>query len=85
MTINEFKAWLEGFSEAVGEAPTPDQWGKIKAKIADLVPFAPAPAPTVFPHPMRNPSPILPPWTTTSYAGTRAVDAVSGRDLGSAD
>ena len=33
MTIKEFNAWLDGFSEAIGDAPTPDQWQKIKAKL----------------------------------------------------
>lgn len=36
MTLSEFKAWFDGFSEGVGEAPTPEQWAKIKAKIATL-------------------------------------------------
>ena len=36
MTLSEFKAWFDGFSEGVGDAPTPEQWAKIKAKIADL-------------------------------------------------
>lgn len=43
MTPQEFKAWLEGFSEAIDEAPTPEQWAKIKAKAAKIVP-APAPS-----------------------------------------
>jgi hypothetical protein len=32
--LSEFKAWLEGFTDAMGDAPTPEQWGKIKAKLA---------------------------------------------------
>ncbi len=36
MTIKEFKAWLEGFEEAMGGAPTPEQWAKIRAKIETL-------------------------------------------------
>lgn len=36
MTINEFKAWLEGFSEGVQGAPTISQWNKIKARIDSL-------------------------------------------------
>ncbi len=36
MTIQEFKAWLEGFSEAIGDSPTPDQWNKIKEKVKTL-------------------------------------------------
>ena len=36
MTLSEFKAWLDGFSEAMGEAPTPEQWAKIKRKLDDV-------------------------------------------------
>ena len=30
MTFNEFKSWLDGFSEAIGEAPTPEQWADLE-------------------------------------------------------
>ncbi len=33
MTINEFKAWLEGFDAAVKTAPTIEQWEQIKRKL----------------------------------------------------
>lgn len=33
MTLNEFKAWFEGFTEAMDGAPSADQWAKIKAKL----------------------------------------------------
>ena len=36
MTINEFRAWLDGFKEAVGDAPTPDQWAKVLAKLGEV-------------------------------------------------
>ena len=36
MTFNEFKSWLDGFSEAIGEAPTPEQWAKVKAKVNEV-------------------------------------------------
>lgn len=34
MTINEFRAWLDGFKEAMGDAPTPEQWAKVLEKVA---------------------------------------------------
>lgn len=40
MTFNEFRAWFDGFSEAIGDAPTPEQWAKIKAKVDSLDPLA---------------------------------------------
>jgi hypothetical protein len=36
MKLSEFKAWLDGFSDAMGDAPTPEQWAKIKAKLAQV-------------------------------------------------
>lgn len=34
MTINEFKAFIEGMD--VKECPTPEQWGRIREKIDQL-------------------------------------------------
>lgn len=34
MTVNEFKAWIDGFSAAINGAPTLEQWDTIKAKLA---------------------------------------------------
>lgn len=42
MTPDQFKAWFEGFCEGITDAPTPEQWAKIKAKIADLKSVTPA-------------------------------------------
>ena len=36
MTLNEFKAWFEGFSENLGEVPTKAQWKRIKARIDEI-------------------------------------------------
>lgn len=36
MTLSEFKAWLDGFGEAIGDAPTPEQWAKIREKLATV-------------------------------------------------
>jgi hypothetical protein len=36
MTVDEFKAWLSGFSEAIDGAPTAAQWAKIQDKIKSL-------------------------------------------------
>lgn len=34
MTLSEFKAWFEGFSEGIDKAPTEKQFAKIKDKVA---------------------------------------------------
>lgn len=36
MTIQEFKAWLDGFSHNIIDCPTIQQWKHIKVKIAQL-------------------------------------------------
>lgn len=36
MDTKEFKAWFEGFCESIGDAPTAEQFAKIKAKIKAL-------------------------------------------------
>jgi len=34
VTVSEFKAWLEGFEEAMGgKPPSAEQWAAIKAKL----------------------------------------------------
>jgi uncharacterized protein (TIGR02594 family) len=43
MTISEFRAWLDGFKEAVGDAPTPEQWAKVLAKLGQVQDLLPAP------------------------------------------
>jgi len=36
MTLSEFKAWFDGFSEGIDKAPTEKQFAKIKAKVAEI-------------------------------------------------
>lgn len=36
MTPNEFKAWLDGFSAAIIDAPTKEQWEIIKKKVENI-------------------------------------------------
>lgn len=60
MTISEFHAWLDGFSEAIGDAPTPDQWAKVLAKLKTVqalsvpqqMPLAPRPPYPGWPNPI---------------------------------
>ena len=33
MTLTEFKAWFEGYSENIGKQPTQKQWSRIKEKV----------------------------------------------------
>ncbi len=37
MTLSEFKAWLEGFSEAFADGvPSADQWAKVQSKLNEV-------------------------------------------------
>jgi hypothetical protein len=36
VTLSEFKAWFEGFTDNIDGAPTPEQWAKVKEKVALL-------------------------------------------------
>lgn len=38
MTLKEFNAWLDGFSESINGSPNKEQWKKIQAKIALIKP-----------------------------------------------
>lgn len=86
MMINEFRAWLDGFKEAVGDAPTPEQWAKVLAKLGevhepvDLRPFlAPATPPMTLPLLPYGPvwvgdrtAPFMPSWPSVTCGGTSA-------------
>lgn len=36
MTLAEFKAWFEGFTEEMDEAPTKKQWERIKKRVKEV-------------------------------------------------
>lgn len=36
MTLSEFKAWFEGFSEIMEGPPNEKQWDRIKARVAEI-------------------------------------------------
>jgi hypothetical protein len=36
MTPNEFKAWFEGFTEAMDGQPTAAQWAKVRDRVAEI-------------------------------------------------
>ena len=39
MTLNEFRAWLEGYSASFkGGKPNADQWSEVQRRLADVVP-----------------------------------------------
>lgn len=82
MTLAEFKAWLDGFKEAIGEAPTPEQWQKVLAKLQDVQPLADF-GQFVAPAGGWPPPTALRAVPTRDSANTQAV--VNGRPVGPSD
>ena len=70
MTINEFKAWLEGFEEGMKGAPTKAQWTKVKERLGQVCDAVPAVPHYVDPYPVWWPYHWQ--WTpyTTGTGGT---------------
>lgn len=72
MTISEFKAWFDGFTESMGETDTPtlEQWQRIKEKLQEVAARAPftfpwtAPVPAIIPTPF---TPTYPTWEPNSW------------------
>lgn len=65
MNIREFKAWLEGFEEAIDKAPTEAQWKKLRTKLESLDPESPTYVPSPYPvYPVYPAYPVSPsyPW-----------------------
>jgi hypothetical protein len=46
MTFAEFKAWFDGFTEAMDGPPNAEQWTRIKARIGEIKQAAPTPVAT---------------------------------------
>lgn len=36
MTLQEFKAWFEGYTESMAKAPTEKQWARVKARVKEI-------------------------------------------------
>ncbi len=36
MTLNEFKAWFEGFTESIEKQPTAKQWARITEQVGNI-------------------------------------------------
>lgn len=87
MTIKEFKAWLDGFSEAVGSSPNVKQWKKIQERLADV-----KDEPEVCRHyhyrdwwPVWYSTPSVPTYTlpnygTTTTCGTESITLTTNPD-----
>jgi len=80
MTLSEFKAWFEGFSEGIDTAPTEAQFAKIKAKVA-LIDGAPITYPIFVERYWGRAWPAYPVWIgdpIVSSGGTYATYGAVG-------
>lgn len=74
MTFSEFKAWLDGFNEAIDGAPTEEQWQRIMEKMEQVVPdtrMIPEPVPQPVPRPQPVPAPYWGPHTNPGDLGPK--------------
>lgn len=84
MTLQEFKAWFDGFTENMGEAPpTKLQWARIQARVKEI--DGTAVTYPVFVERYWPRHPIYPQWTTFNADGIvfNAMQAMCA--LGQAD
>jgi hypothetical protein len=68
MTISEFKAWLEGFSEGIDGAPSPEQWARIQEKVRSLHAFVDLPSLPQWPT-YTSPAVVPLPYSPTTCGG----------------
>jgi hypothetical protein len=94
MTPDQFKAWFEGFCEAIEQAPTPEQWAKIKGKVTELKALGIGqrldPNPNWHRQWVQNGYSVGEPFSSvrprlTETKNDRIRDLVTGADLGPAD
>jgi hypothetical protein len=82
MTLAEFKAWFEGFTEGMEAAPDEKQWERIKARVKEI--NGVAVTKTVFVdhyvEPYRRYWPNVPYWSGQAFSSNTAM-----LDLGKAE
>jgi hypothetical protein len=76
MTPQEFKAWFDGFTEAMEGMPTEAQWAKIKLRVGEIdgrsvsyPVFVDRYWPRIYPHYRDN----TPYWTSLSAGATTPI------------
>jgi hypothetical protein len=68
MTLAEFKAWFEGFTESMDGAPDEKQWKRIKARVKEI--DGVAITKTVFVDRYVSPGPWRPYWSSLDMVGS---------------
>lgn len=79
MTLSEFKAWFEGFTEAIDGQPNKKQWKRICERVAQIdgeVTTYPVYVDRYWPRPWHGPY-----WTSQVFCGSAAkVDGINVTD-----
>ena len=78
MTQAEFKAWFDGFTEAIEKAPTQKQWARIKERVTEIDGKAVTERVYVDRYWQYNPyRPISPYWSyPVTYAGNATTSCL---------
>lgn len=83
MTLSEFKAWFEGFTECMEGAPDEKQWERIQARVKEI-----SGNPITYPvfvdryvEPYRRYWPNVPYWSSSNTAYLKAGAVAHGNGL----
>ena len=77
MTLSEFKAWFEGFTENMDRLPTKKQWARITKRVDEITEVA-TPWP-IFVN--RHVRPYTPYWIEPTIGPVRSFTATSSPNL----
>lgn len=79
MTLPEFRAWFDGFTEGMDGPPDAKQWKRIKARVGEITG-----APITYPIYLdRYVYPYRPYWATSGHFSSETGQAVSAIGAGS--
>jgi hypothetical protein len=82
MTLSEFKAWFDGFTECMDGTPSREQWERIRARVSEINGAA-TPYPVFidrYVEPYRRYWPNVPYWNSSSvgHSGMASVETNTG-------
>lgn len=82
MTLTEFRAWFEGYTESIETAPSAKQWERIQARVKEIT-GTPVTYPVYVDRYLPWPSASPARWYPNTYYGTTAVGlAATANGLG---
>ncbi len=86
MTLAEFKAWFEGFTEGMDAAPNEEQWKRIKDRVSEINGTAISYPIFVdrYVQPCRPYFPSSPYWSSSTYSSNSFNSQSAMKELGKA-